>query len=117
MEYVGKLYKAALHKDGKLHWDDGDVWTRAEQEIQVRTRPPWLQKSCRRKHAAQNTDAAQQKLTGPELEDYFPEITSKPGTPVCSPRRETSCNLHQNIDVRKSEEPQRKTTTCSRSYA
>merc|ERR1719362_2810190 len=28
MNYVGKVYDAWLVDDGKLHWDDGDVWVR-----------------------------------------------------------------------------------------
>jgi len=32
MRYLGKTYTAELWSDGKLHWDDDDVWTRMASE-------------------------------------------------------------------------------------
>jgi len=32
MIYVGKVYEARLLNDGKLQWDDGDVWARSKNE-------------------------------------------------------------------------------------
>merc|ERR1719189_695372 len=31
LTYVGATYKGELHDDGRLHWDDGDVWTRRHE--------------------------------------------------------------------------------------
>lgn len=28
MEFEGHVFQAGLRRDGKLHWDDGDIWTR-----------------------------------------------------------------------------------------
>merc|ERR1712110_1184438 len=33
MHYVGKIYLAVLRDDGKLHWDDGDVWVRGKAKF------------------------------------------------------------------------------------
>jgi len=47
MVYVGQVYSAELRSDGKLHWSDGDEWSRRciphTADLPVRTvQPPWL---------------------------------------------------------------------------
>jgi cold shock CspA family protein len=41
MNYAGKYSLAILGDDGKLHWDDGDVWTRQDTSLHVAVYPPW----------------------------------------------------------------------------
>jgi len=43
MWYLGVNCTAEMRDDGKLHWDDGDLWTRQETEVQQMrgARPPW----------------------------------------------------------------------------
>jgi hypothetical protein len=41
MNYVGKSFVADLDNDGRLHWDDGDVWTRTDTKPNVAVYPPW----------------------------------------------------------------------------
>jgi hypothetical protein len=53
MKYLGSTYHAKLQGDCKLHWSDGDVWTRKIEEVEqaapVKLLPPWLARNQRRK--------------------------------------------------------------------
>jgi cold shock CspA family protein len=52
-QYTSKVFSAELHNDGKLHWSDGDVWSRETAQgtcdsAVPRVLPPWLRKYSRR---------------------------------------------------------------------
>jgi cold shock CspA family protein len=52
MKYLGTTYSAKLQEDGKLHWDDGDVWVR---RVEDKLLPPWLR---RKRRTTREQDAA-----------------------------------------------------------
>jgi cold shock CspA family protein len=50
MSYLGSTYSAELCDDGKLHWNDGDVWTRrdAQPTTDAKVYPPWRRTAQRK---------------------------------------------------------------------
>jgi len=52
MTYVGQTYCAELRDDGRLHWNDSDVWARTRQL------PPWMQKGRHCERSKRTTQAA-----------------------------------------------------------
>jgi hypothetical protein len=55
MNYVGKSYHAELRSDGKLYWNDGDIWTLRTEKVENSTSmmpPPQSQRSMRNHRSA-----------------------------------------------------------------
>jgi len=97
MKYVGRIYTAELREDGRLQWDDGDVWFPLASEL-----PPWLfqrrrvgrisaatvrDKTCNRADSQRNPcNIAEQKpcISRPSTRFSEEKLTGDPATVVVS---------------------------------
>lgn len=92
--YVGRVYSAELRSDGKLHWSDGDVWSRrctpcTTDHPAHGSLPPWLRRQSQNRQCiklvppSRMTSATLSRAVGqvPEcrrvFQDSQTEITSR----------------------------------------
>jgi len=88
MHYVDNVYYAELCRDGRLHWDDNDVWTRKVEEVKIPSAysqtqaksaadvlPPWLARRHRPRHSGQKV-AASETEPRKEVEPFSREEAS-----------------------------------------
>jgi len=82
MHYVDNVYYAELCRDGRLHWDDNDVWTRKVEEVKILSAysetkskpkadvlPPWLARTHRPIRSAQKVAASEREPRRAELRE------------------------------------------------
>jgi len=78
MIYIDKFYTAELQDDGKLHWDDGDVWHLAVDKLKSSAAelPPWLRRRRPFRHESVAT-ACEANRDGTALEHEPCQISAQ----------------------------------------
>merc|ERR1711994_264406 len=89
MHYVGTAYNAELREDGKLHWDDGDVWSR--QAVEANREPALCPPLLRDRASHQQLSDRSPKWQSREARTHQapPKVSSMPWQPYS--RTSTHC--------------------------
>jgi hypothetical protein len=88
MVYDGTVYHAELHENGKLHWDDGDVWALAAHANLQQSLPPWLARKRQQRYTKQENEICDSLAT-----DKHREVVAQ------GPRAKKSFNEEEVVDL------------------